>query len=561
LRITLWISVVLSLLLPLSVLALTESSDLPTVQTKVKTIAAFKNGLGFVYRSGKSDLSDGWVAMDQVPSALLGSFWIGTTSAANPVKEVIAFKGKVKDVDQAMSIADLLTANVGQHVKLEYSIVGNSEPRTVEGTIIAVPVDTTPGAVIESNLRYSSSYQPNPSAQIVLLGTSTGTLAINKSSVLTIETGPSATMKTKLDKEVPRAKIHVGGEPKSAEITLAYLEKGITWSPSYLINIKDEKMADITLEAVLGNDVEDLDDAEVSFVVGYPNFAYSNFSSLLSLQQSVAQFIQGLSQQGGTAGYAGSQIMSQSLAFGNNAAFYDRGEAWSPENTYSTGAPMGGESNEDLYFYKQDHVTLKKGDRARYTVFTVSVPYEHIYKWEIPDSMNIDDRGYNSGNSSKPEYEDQVWHSLKIENTSKLPWTTAPALAVNGSMPVAQDVLKYTPHGAKNTLKLTVATDVKGDQVQTEVSRKPTTLYNRNYDEIVVAGKLTIKNYKNKTINTDVVKSIVGDVQEVGQDGKVTKVAKKLTAVNSTSEVEWEFSLNAGEEKTLTYSYKVLIGR
>jgi len=42
-------------------------------------------------------------------------------------------------------------------------------------------------------------------------------------------------------------------------------------------------------------------------------------------------------------------------------------------------------------------------------------------------------------------------------------------------------------------------------------------------------------------------------------DGRVSKVVRKLTAVNPSSEIEWEFDLAAGKEKELSYQYKALV--
>ena len=40
---------------------------LPLLKPKVKTIAAFKNGLGFVFKAGETKLKDGWARMDESP--------------------------------------------------------------------------------------------------------------------------------------------------------------------------------------------------------------------------------------------------------------------------------------------------------------------------------------------------------------------------------------------------------------------------------------------------------------------------------------------------------------
>src|SRR6266571_3762976 len=71
------------------------AEELPLVTPKVKALAAFKNGLGFVFKAAETPLSDGRARLDQVPSAALGTLWIGTTSKAGPVTDVIAYREKV----------------------------------------------------------------------------------------------------------------------------------------------------------------------------------------------------------------------------------------------------------------------------------------------------------------------------------------------------------------------------------------------------------------------------------------------------------------------------------
>ncbi len=558
---------VLASLTLMVVSAQAQESDelLPLLKPKVKTIAAFKNGLGFVFKAGETKLKDGWARMDELPPAALGTLWIGTTSKAGVVTDVISYKQKVTDEVEAITQAELLSANVGKRLVLTYYAGG--EVRRVEGTLLSAPLDRKPDeTVLSPAVAAASGWRPPTEAsrsEIVLLRVATNDtvkiLSLNKSSIQSLELADGSELKTKIEKEKARAKIHVGNNPKSAELTVAYLEKGIVWSPSYRVNIEKEKIADITLDAVLANDMEDLENVEVSFVVGYPNFLYADMLSPLTLQQTVGNFIQALmsgdrrSDQVGRFG----NVMSQSIAY-NTANFDTSSRAGA---TYSATQPMAGETSEDLYFYKKTPVTLKKGDRARYAVFNASVPYEHLYQWDIPDSMNVDDRGYRQDSGNRKEPENHVWHVLRFENTTKQPWTTAPAFTMNGTMPVAQDVLNYAPPGAKTTLRLTVATDIRAEQSQTEKARKQTNIVGRTFDEVMVAGKLKVTNWKSKETCIIIKKSLVGEVLETEADGKVTKVARKLTAVNPNSEIEWEFHLPGGKDKEINYSYKVLVYR
>ena len=136
--------------------------------------------------------------------------------------------------------------------------------------------------------------------------------------------------------------------------------------PSYRINIADEKQADIELDAVFANDMEDLDNADVSFVVGYPNFSFADVLSPISLQQNVAGFVQALAAGGSARAGRFANVMAQSVAYNgnynNNSGDYDA--SVSPGGGYSAGRQTPGEQGEDLYFYHKNGVTLKKGDRA-----------------------------------------------------------------------------------------------------------------------------------------------------------------------------------------------------
>jgi len=536
----------------------------PVVKPSIKTIAAFKNGLGFVFKSGNAELKNGWTALEELPNAALGMLWIGTTSTAGRVEEVVSYKGKVSKEADSLTVPQILAANVGQKVTLTY---GNytAAPTEITGTILSVPDDRQPEVADLISSGYTRS-NDDPRGYVVVIKLDSGeVVALNKSDVRAVRLPAGAVLKTKLSRDVSSAKIRISGNQPAAEVTLAYMEKGLNWSPSYLINIKNDKQAEITLEAILENDVEDIQDAEVSFVVGYPNFMYADIYSPLLVQQSVADLVQALingRSSTSSGGYAGA--MTQSVMYNYRA--YNADSIRSPETAYNAGQPMPGESNEDLYFYRQQKVTLKKGDRARYTVFTSSVPYEHVYLWEIPDSASLDDRGYvrdsgSSGSRSTDDKSEQVWHSLRLENTTAQPWTTAPAFTVNGSMPMAQDILKYAPPKGKTNLRLTLATDVRAEQSQVEASRTTTKIGYTDFDEVTVNGKLKIKNMKSADIKMNVHKDVVGEVSECSEGGKVTKVAKKLTAVNPQSEIEWEFALAAGAEKELTYNYKILVRR
>ncbi len=154
-------------------------SALPEARTKVRSLAAFKNGLGFVFRTGETQLQDGWAMIEPVPPAVLGTYWVGTTNPQARVTQVVSFNNKERRPANAMSFGELLAANVGKEVTIVYA--PTSEAQTIRGTVIAFPkraseAPSTPGSFVRN--------PPPDTSQIVLLKTSDGqTLALDKTFI------------------------------------------------------------------------------------------------------------------------------------------------------------------------------------------------------------------------------------------------------------------------------------------------------------------------------------------------------------------------------------------
>ena len=311
------------------------------------------------------------------------------------------------------------------------------------------------------------------------------------------------------------------------------------------------------MKATIINDIEDLENVDIFFVVGYPNFLYADKLSPMTLDESIEQFISSLSSSDSRYGPHRridnlANVMAQSVSYNEDASF-------GADSGYDTIKGLSGTSEEDLFLYNKKNINLKKGERAYYHIFSAKVDYKHIYKWEIPITTKVDSRGYFRSNQDNKTRE-QIWHSIKLNNSTKYPWTTAPSFIVKGTKPIAQDVIKYTPKKAKTDLKLTVALDIKTDRHETEVERdRNVKLYSRKYDMVTVKGKLYIKNLKNKKITMEIKKELSGEVLETSYKGKIKKSAEGLKSVNYNSIITWEIPLKKAEEKIITYKYKIYV--
>ncbi len=532
----------------------TKDSSLPVLNTKVKNIAVFKNGIGFFTREGTVRLNDGWAVTEHVPNASLGSVWIGSPDKDSILEEVIGFKEDVQRSFEAISIEELLASNVGRKVKITYS------DKVIEGTIRSVPEPREPEKEAWGRIDYTRSvYDPRLQpklAAIVIVDTAEGEVVLNKSNIPKVEF-PKDFSASYLSKEkAKRIKFKVAGSKKEVRLGLSYLQKGINWVPSYLVNLEDSKRARVTMKATLINDAEDLDNVDLFFVVGYPNFLYADVLSPMALEESITQFIQTLGREGRREDASGMAAVTR-----QRVDFRESGTLSNLDYGYETIKGLPGAAEEDLFLYHKEKISIKKGERAYYPIFFDEVDYKHIYEWEIPDTINVDPRGYQRSEQEKKEKE-QVWHSVKLTNSTSYPWTTAPAFVVSGWKPLAQDTLNYTSKNAKTNLKLTVATDVKHERHEYEIDRqRDVKIYNHNYDLVTVKGELSIKNHKNKEITMEIKKRLTGEVVEASYSGKIEKVAEGLRGVNQNSSISWEIPVKAGEEMKVAYKYKVYIAR
>jgi hypothetical protein len=435
--------------------------------------------------------------------------------------------------------------NIGKKAKI------TANNKIIEGTIKSVP---------EKKLPFQEGPQQRIQSQpgaIAIISTKDGDIVINKNAVSRIEFASGYSTQTLSKGRAKRIKFKLDTNRNNAKLSLSYLQKGISWIPSYLVNIEDSKKARITMKATLINDIENLEDVDAFFVVGYPNFMYADVLSPLALDQVLSQFIAGLEAGGRRrAEYSQlSNIMRQSAP----AAFREESRDLPLDYGYAAIKGVPGASEEDLFLYHKKGIRLNKGERAYYHIFSQEVDYKHIYEWIVPDTLNVDPRGYQRSGQPQTDKE-QVWHSIKLENSTDYPWTTAPALTVSGWKPLAQDTINYTPKTTKTNLKLTIATDIKTNRREFEVERqRDVRLYRSSYDLVTVKGELYIKNAKSKDVTMEIKKKVTGEVLEVSHNGKIEKVAEGLRGVNFNSFISWEIPVKAGEETEVTYTYKVYI--
>lgn len=542
------------------------TAELPDAQIRTTTVAAFKNGLGFFIRQGQVRLAGGEGRILSVPAATLGTLWLAPNDPGATLEELVAFEQQTKYAAPAVSLAELLHSNPGKLVTVY------SDGRDITGEIVGFAPPTSASASPSGERGIESSAVTPPASEALLLRTADGrVVGLHLNNVAQVSFPKDSALEVTRTEVAAALRFKINGAQENAHLTMGYLRKGFGWTPSYLVTLEDEKTARILMQAVVTNDAEDLQDADLFFVVGVPNFRYSEILSPMVLQQALAQAMSdfrggGMGRGvGGGVGAASLGALNGQISVSERNAFEgDRSDA----DLRAAVAELEGAPEEDLFLYHRPRVTLARGERATYNVFNGTVAYEHIYEWDIPDTTHVDPYGNAQYNAASPvdrarETTNDIWHSLRLTNGTQFPWTSAPALTLSANQPLAQDTLAYTPRGAHTNLKITIATDVRPHREELEVDRQIDALHAHgySYDAVTVEGTVKVKNYKAKAIRLLIGKTLTGSVLSVTDEGKSKRLAVAVQAENPTSQINWDLKFQPAEEKTVTYRYKVLVRR
>jgi len=529
------------------------AAEVPEREMRTVSVAAFKNGLSFVLQQGTVRIVAGEGRIAASPNATLGTLWLTPNDPGATLDELVAHRYKAAEQQNFSAIAEILLANKGRVV----TVVSNQKEYTGEFLGLREPERTTPEDLAGETRGLAVKALPSP--QILLAGADGKLISLRLSEVERLYLPDHSVLPVKQEDRVG-LRFKIKGVGERANVTMGYLEKGLGWAPSYLVSLKDDQSATITMQSVVINDVEDLKDADDFFVVGVPNFVYADIPSPMSLQQAFGDL-----RRMERDSVNGRRDLYANAVMGQLAGYAANEPAASPAAGFSVGGgELVGAPEEDLFLYTRSGVTLARGERAAYHVFSGTVAYEHIYEWEVPNTSRVDSYGNVQSGSSSPSDKsamNSVWHSLRLKNTSKFPWTSAPAMVLSGTKPIAQDTLPYTPRGANTNLKLTIATDLRAGQEEREVSRQENVPRRQgyHYDLVTVEGTLKIKNFKTKDVRLAVHRAFRGTFESSTDDGKAEKMAEAIQADNPATRLTWEIPLKPGEEKIVTYRYKIWV--
>jgi hypothetical protein len=520
-------------------LALTQAAAAPAqlvtgdVKARAVEAAMFKNGYSVLIR-GIDIPRSGRFRLREIPQASLGTLWFWTTDGV----QIRAIRNTSSDgpkvVTNLIGIPAILSANVGKVVRLGLREGDEVTGKQITGKLLAFGGNQ---AVIESNGRVLT-FLPG---MISSVSAAKGVLQLRVTS-------PT---------KVRGLEFQVAAE-RPGVIYMISLERGLLWSPSYAVDLVSDKELRLTATCTVVNDLEDLNVREARFVTGFPNLAYAFTPHPLTTSPSVEAFVTNMSQTGtgmpggfgggGFGGAGGGRMMTQNAAA--PMADFNPGSAMPV-------SPVAGTQLEDLFFYRQPQLFVRKGDRSFFNLFTMKSDYRELYTWDV-----VDTDADSTYRAIAPVESQEFWHTVRFKNTSGQPFTTGPAATYRQNNLLGQDSILYTPTGAELELKVTKALNIRPDILEEETERQRNALQHPHrgvFDKVTVRGTIRIVNTKAEEVELRIRKRITGEVKSTQEEPKVTKVATGLRAVNPQSRLEWTLKLKPGEERVFTYTYEVFL--
>jgi len=170
-------------------------------------------------------------------------------------------------------------------------------------------------------------------------------------------------------------------------------------------------------------------------------------------------------------------------------------------------------------------------------------------------------------------------HKIRISNTADCPLTTAPALILREGRIIAQGMMTYTAIGAACDLELTTAIDISVKKLDEETGRIPNAerWNNNSYSRSNMTGTISLTNRRTDTIELEVRRSVLGNIDDANDGGKITQVGRHegewMTTdsfpfwwnwyswpywwyhFNTVGQVNWDIKLKPGESISLEYKW------
>ena len=533
----------------------------------VKEVTVFKDGHAYVVHEGAMPTdAAGNVLLDLLPTPVLGTFWPYALEKNAKLDAVVAARRRVSVERTALTMRELIEANAGAEV-----VVTEGAKPPYPATIVKLL--TRSAEELDATELPTGAEALPVKGNVLLLKTADGTKAVPIEQVTDVKfVGKYATKVSEVEvRNLLTLKLDWGGRdgaPKSAQVGMAYVQKGIRWMPSYRVELGDDGQAVVKLQATILNELADLKGATVNLVVGVPSFYFKDTTDPVALSQVLAQLSPYFQADNYTNNALSNARMSQVAAPPVNApAAPDLGPA-----------VEGGTQSEDLFVFTVKNVTLARGQRLVLPVAQYTLSYKDVYALDIAATPPPEVR-HQSGDTPAAQLArmmaaPKVMHKVRLTNGATHPLTTAPALVLKGGRVLAQGMMTYTPKLNSVDVALTAAVDIRVKKADKETKRTPDAVKmdGNAFWRVDLAGTLALTNAGAKPVEIEVTRHVLGSVDSAGDGAKAEQLnaleddARPAwlgyyswpgwwTQVNGVGRITWTVKLAPGQTADQTYAW------
>ena len=517
------------------------------VKSKVVSVALFKNGLAVVKRQVTLD-GAGTYRLADVPEPVHGTFWVESN---------MPLEARVETRDRPAPPSEGMGVNIQEEMAgLKVTIHGRNNKNPVTGTVMPIPrkEEDADAAADAEGFR-----APTPGSRFLILKTEKGVSYVDYADIAAIEA--EGQPKQRMVKK-PVLLLTAGNNVKAGPAQISYLAHGLSWAPSYKVDLTDPKKLSIEQHAVIRNELVDFADTEVSLISGYPSVQFNNVVSPLAANQTWANFFGQLNGASRGQVFDNSMVTQQMAYTSNMRAISPVAPAIAP----NTGDTL------DLNFHPIGKRTLKKGSAISLATGKAEAEYERIVDWTIPD--NRDEWGHPTGSNGRrvdpgsgETLQDDIWDALKFKNPLPFPMTSAPAMVVTAGNFSGQRSVLWTNKGEEATLRVNKALSIRARHVEYEnqtgangaAERDLVYLGGRRFRKVTVNGELRLCNHRAVDVKLIIKRHFSGDYVKGDGNPKIDLREEGVWTVNKRNELVWTINLKPAEEQTIKYQYTVLI--
>ena len=375
---------------------------------RIESVALFKNGLVIVRMSDVIPES-GTLEMDEWLDPVHGTFWVDSEKPVTAKMEMRESQAPLATVSQGELLQNLSGKKVTLHLSedtITGEIIGEAPEQQKEWGRNDAALNGQPGWSSALPLRGFAGTQAAGVPAMIFLKTDDGkTLAIQPAQIQRVEFAEMP----KIERKRPVVTLSSAGAGK---IAVQYLTRGLSWAPSYRIDLSDAKRLSIIQAAAIRNELSDLKEVEIRLISGFPSVRFGTVDSPLSANSTWESFFAGLSRSAGSGGGLSNGfdngMMQQGMVMGNfatNQRLADLGPADEGESV-------------DLHYQSIGKHSLATGEALSVEVAEAGAEYERVVQWNIPDTRSPNGRYIeeHERQRSPEKFDEKPWDAIVFKN-------------------------------------------------------------------------------------------------------------------------------------------------